>query len=73
MGCRDYARVDLRMNSQGELFVIEVNPNPDISSDAGFARAAAAVGIDYPALLYKISQFAIKRKNDKTSNYGRQN
>lgn len=72
LNCRDYARVDIRLNKTGVPFVIEVNPNPDISSDSGFVRAAAADGITHEELLYTIANFALnrKRKNDPQAKAG---
>jgi D-alanine-D-alanine ligase len=61
MDCRDYARVDIRLNNKNVPYVIEVNPNPDISPDAGFVRSANTTGISYDELLFRISTFALKR------------
>lgn len=49
-----YARMDLRLNSNGDVFVLEANPNPNLSYGEDFAESAELVGIPYNALLQKI-------------------
>ncbi len=65
LGCRGYARVDMRLDERGALNVIEVNPNPDISPGAGAARQAAAAGMTYTQFVEKIVQLASEREDDE--------
>lgn len=52
-GCRGYGRVDTRLQGD-QVYVIEVNPNPSIAEDSGFARSARAAGLDYAQMILKI-------------------
>jgi D-alanine-D-alanine ligase len=61
VGCRDYSRVDMRTDARGNIYVLEVNPNCDISPNAGFARAAGVAGYSYSEIILKISQTAMER------------
>jgi len=58
LGCQDYARVDMRLANTGELYIIEVNPNPDISPDAGFTAALLCSGTTYERFVETIVENA---------------
>ncbi|MEW5977070.1 MAG: ATP-grasp domain-containing protein [Acidobacteriota bacterium] len=49
-----YARIDYRLSKDGQLYVLEANPNPNISFGEDFAEAAEHCGVSYKALLQKI-------------------
>ncbi len=61
VGLRDYGRVDLRVDAHGQPWVIDVNPNCDISPDAGVARAAKVAGMSYADLIETITLGAWQR------------
>lgn len=65
---RDYGRIDLRLTDTNEIYVIEVNASCYLAKDGEFATAAAAAGIEYPALLNRIVELAVERSE---RNHGR--
>jgi D-alanine-D-alanine ligase len=58
---RDYGRVDMRLTPKGEIYVIEANPNPWLSSGAEFAMAARKSGRTYTDLMRDIVDLAMAR------------
>jgi D-alanine-D-alanine ligase len=67
VGGHGYGRVDMRIDSSGKPWILEVNANPDVAPDAGLARMAAFAGIEYSALVRSMCQIALERNRDGLS------
>jgi D-alanine-D-alanine ligase len=66
LGCRDYARIDMRLDPKtGEAFILEVNPNPDLADGCAFAQCVRASGRTYSQAIQQIVGFAITRARNK--------
>ncbi|HMN25391.1 MAG: ATP-grasp domain-containing protein [Ignavibacteriaceae bacterium] len=65
--CRDWSRIDLRLDKNGEPNIIEINPLPGIIPDpnenSSFPKAARAAGIDYNDMINIVLASAVKRYN----------
>ena len=58
---RDYGRIDMRVSNKGEVYVIEANPNPWLSSGQEFAMAARKSGLSYTQMIEEIVELAMAR------------
>lgn len=70
IGTRDYSRVDFRMNERGDIYVLEVNPNPDITPNSGYRGSLQAAGIAFPDFVSRIVGCALNRRVLATSQSG---
>ena len=55
-----YARIDLRVTPQNEVYFIEANPNPFLASDEDFAQSALKAGLSFRQLIERIVQLGLK-------------
>jgi D-alanine-D-alanine ligase len=60
-GCRDYARIDFRVRAPGKSFILEVNPNPDFSPDAGLSGGLQSAGIRHADFTVQLVRNALAR------------
>jgi len=67
LSCFDYCRVDFRLDQANRPYILEVNANPDISPDAGFAAALQAAGIPYEAFVKLTIDNALARVPKRAS------
>lgn len=61
-GCRDYARLDIRLAKRNQPFVLEVNPNPDLTEGVSYMESAEAGGYTFSQCLRHIVEFAHQRR-----------
>ncbi len=60
--CRDYARLDIRIGPDDVPYVLEVNPNPDLTEGVSFMEAAEAAGYEFEETLSAIVEYTLERK-----------
>ncbi len=66
LDCRDVARVDLRMDADGRIYVLEVNPLPGLTPDySDLVLIAKAIGMEYDQLIAEIMVGGLRRMRDK--------
>lgn len=64
LGLRDYVRFDFRYSAEGKPYIIDVNPNPDISHSGGFYRALASADIEFKDFVKQIIHNAMRRRHE---------
>lgn len=68
LGMRGYGRLDFRRTSEGKIYFLEANANPDLAKDEDFATSARSQKISYAQLLEKILKLGLKeQKRDSSS------
>lgn len=67
LGLSGYARIDLRMTADGQLYVLEANPNPQIATDEDFADSAEKTGYGYKELLQELLNVGLRWRPAKAA------
>jgi len=66
LDCRDVARVDMRMDAEGRIYVLEVNPLPGLTPGySDLVLIAQAIGMDYDQLIAEIMVGGLRRMREK--------
>jgi len=59
-----YARVDFRVDCEGQPWILEINANPCLSPDAGFVAAVSQAGITYDEAIQRIIESSVRRASE---------
>jgi D-alanine-D-alanine ligase len=60
LGLSGYARIDMRMDGEGNIYVLEANPNPQIADDEDFAESARKAEVPYKNLLQELIHIGMR-------------
>lgn len=60
-----YARIDMRLDANGKIYVLEANPNPEIAYGEEFAESAEKAGISYELLLQRVLNLGLRWRSDR--------
>ncbi|MHC4447216.1 MAG: ATP-grasp domain-containing protein [Planctomycetota bacterium] len=61
VGCFDCARVDMRLDPEGNLYILEINSLPSLGEGGSYVRAAKQVGLDFGGLVNRLVEVASAR------------
>ncbi len=67
LGLNGYARIDMRMDAEQQLYVLEANPNPQVAHDEDFAASAEKAGYHYQELLQEILSVGLRWRPAKAA------
>lgn len=70
LGLSGYARMDFRVNPQGQVYVLEANANPNLEAAEDFAESARAAGTPYGELLERLMDLGLKYRAQWRATYG---
>jgi len=70
LGLSGYARMDFRVNAEGQVYVLEANANPNLEAAEDFAESARAAGTPYGELLERLMDLGLKYRAQWRSTYG---
>jgi D-alanine-D-alanine ligase len=67
LGLSGYARIDVRMDGEGNVYVLEANPNPQIAHDEDFSDSAEKAGYTYKDLLQELLNIGLRWRPAKAA------
>jgi len=70
LGLSGCARIDYRLTADGQIYVLEANPNPNLAAEEDFAQSALAAGVSYPELLEKLLMLGAGYQAEWRAYYG---
>lgn len=65
LGLNGYARMDFRLTNDGQIYLMEPNPNPDLGIEEDFAKSAQMAGVGYEDLIQRVLNLGLRSQSDR--------